>query len=211
MVLNWYEMKFKKTEKEIIKTIVKYGGDVKSLADVINKSHLLEKRGIAIIPDNRNLIYLKKTMYQDWDDKEAFGYIADMVSLISYLVDNRLLITIPFRDSQPLVIGKEKAEWGRRDVIVINDGEGYIIADQDFFNWYENNQQAYWPCTCSEEFMPISKTLTSWFSVSQELKDLVKHNFKTEEERRFVKQQLLMWVSILVALLIGLLGIFCKQ
>lgn len=199
-------MTFKKTEKEILKAIVKYGGDVKSLADVINKSHLLEKRGIAIIPDNKNLIYLKKTHYEDWDDKEAFGYIADFVSLICYLIDNRLIVTIPFRNSQPLVIGKEKAEWGKR-CIVINNGEGIIQEDQDFFNWYENNQQAYWPCTCSEEFMPISKTLTSWFSVSQELKDLVKHNFKTEEERRFSKQQRLTWISIIVTGFIGLAGL----
>lgn len=203
-------MTFKKTEKEIIKTIVKYGGDVKSLADVVNKSHLLEKRGIAIIPDNTHLIYLKKTIYQDWEDKEAFGYIADMVSLISYLIDNRLIIPIPFRDSQPLVIGKEKAEWGDKGKIVINDGEGYIVEDNDFFNWYENGEQAYWPCTCSEEFMPISKTLTSWISVSQELKDLVKYNFKSEEQRRFSKQQWLTWISIAVALLIGILGVLCK-
>lgn len=203
-------MTFKKTEKEIIKAIVEYGGDVKSLADVLNKSHLLENRGIAIIPDNRNLIYLKKTIYQDWEDKEAFGYIADMVSLISFLIENRLLITIPFRDSQPLVIGKEIAKWGGKGGIVINDGEGFIVADNNFFNWYENNQQAYWPCTCSEEFMPISKTLTSWISVSQELKDLVKHNFKSEEQRRFLKQQWLTWISIAVALLIGILGVLCK-
>lgn len=195
--------KFKNTEKEIIKTIVKYGGDVKSLADVINKSHLLENRGIAIIPNNRNLIYLKKTKYDDWDDKEAFGYLADFVSLITYLIDNRLIVTIPFRESIPLVIGKEKSEYGRNG-IVINDGEGFITEDQEFFNWYENNQQAYWPCTVSEEYMPISKTLTSWFSVSQELKDLVKHNFKTEEERRFTKQQWATWISIGVAILIAI-------
>ena len=54
--------------------------------------------------------------------------------------------------------------------------------------------------------MPISKTLTAWFSVSQELKDLVKHGFKTEEQRRFSKQQWLTWISILVALSIGILG-----
>ena len=195
--------KFKNTEKEIIKTIVKYGGDVKSLADVINKSHLLENRGIAIIPNNRNLIYLKKTKYDDWDDKEAFGYLADFVSLITYLIDNRLIVTSPFRESIPLVIGKEKSEYGRNG-IVINDGEGFITEDQEFFNWYENNQQAYWPCTVSEEYMPISKTLTSWFSVSQELKDLVKHNFKTEEERRFTKQQWATWISIGVAILIAI-------
>ena len=203
-------MTFKKTEKEIIKTIVKYGGDVKSLAEVINKSHLLEKRGIAIIPENKHLIYLHKSRYKDWDDKDAFGYISDMVSLISYLIDKRLLIPIPFRDSQPLVIGKEKSEYGK-NCIVINDGEGYIKADNEFFNWYEYGQQAYWPCTCSEEYLPISKTLTSWFSVSQELKDLVKHDFKTEEQRRFEKQQFATWVSIGVALMIGLLGIIINR
>lgn len=196
-------MKFKKTEKEIIKTIVKYGGDVKSLADVINKSHLLEKRGIAIIPNNKHIIYLKKSMYRNWDDKEAFGYIADFVSLINYLIDNRFIVTIPFRESIPLVIGKEKSKY-ERNCIVINDGEGYIKEDNDFFNWYENNQQAYWPCTVSEEYMPISKTLTSWFSVSQELKDLVNHNFKTEEEYRFAKQQRLTRISIIIATIIGL-------
>jgi hypothetical protein len=200
-------MTFKKTEKEIIRAIVKYGGDVMSLADVLNKSHLLEKRGIAIIPDNTHLIYLKKNLYQNWEDKEAFGYIADMVSLISYLIDNRLLITIPFRDSQPLVIGKEKAEYGVKGGIVINDGEGFIVADKDFYNWYENDQQAYWPCTCSEEFMPISKTLTSWISVSQELKELVMNDFKTEEQIRFDKQQRLTWISIIVAGVIGICSI----
>ena len=119
------------------------------------------------------------------------------------MIDNRLIVTIPFRESIPLVIGKEKSEYGRNG-IVINDGEGFITEDQEFFNWYENNQQAYWPCTVSEEYMPISKTLTSWFSVSQELKDLVKHNFKTEEERRFTKQQWATWISIGVAILIAI-------
>lgn len=200
-------MKFKKTEKEIIKTIVKYGGDVKSLADVINKSHLLENRGIAIIPNNKHIIYLKKSMYRNWDDKEALGYIADFVSLINYLIDNRLVVTIPFRESIPLVIGKEKSKY-EHNCIVINNGEGIIMADQEFFNWYENNQQAYWPCTVSEEYMPISKTLTSWFTVSQELKDLVNNNFKTAEEIRFEKQQRMTWISIAVAGGIGVLSLF---
>ena len=35
-------MTFKKTEKEIIKAIVKYDGKAKSLAEVFNKSKLLE-------------------------------------------------------------------------------------------------------------------------------------------------------------------------
>ena len=55
--------------------------------------------------------------------------------------------------------------------------------------------------------MPMAKTLTSWFTVSQELKDLVKNNFKSEEDIRFRKQQKLTWVSIIFATIVGLLGI----
>ena len=53
----------------------------------------------------------------------------------------------------------------------------------------------------------MTKLLTPWFSISQELKDLVKNDFKTEEEIRFRKQQVLTWISIVLATIIGLLGI----
>ena len=54
-------MTFKKTEKEIIKAIVKYGGEVKSLVDVLNESKILEKRGIVIMPhEERCYIFLHK-------------------------------------------------------------------------------------------------------------------------------------------------------
>lgn len=197
-------MKFKKSEKEIIKTIVKHGGSVISLADVINKSHLLEKKGIAILPNNRNLMYIRKDMYEDWDDKEPYGYIAEFASLLQYLIDNRLLIPIPYNGSTPLVIGKEKSSWGMQGTITVNDGEGIITPEHEFFYWFEKGQQAYWPCECSENFLPISQLLTDNYTISKELQELVKHNFKSEEERRFAKQQCLTWISIIIAGLIGL-------
>lgn len=197
-------MTFKKTEKEIIRTIVKYGGEVKSLAGLINKSHLLEKKGIAIIPDTTNRIFLKKSKYKEHDCKEPLGYIAEIVSLINYLIDNRLIVTIPFQETHPLLLGKERSEWGKQGVIIVNNGEGYITPENNYFNYFEDNQQAYWPCVGSESLLPIAKTLTSWFTVSQELKDLVKNDFKTEEQIRFEKQQRLTWISIIVAGCIGL-------
>ena len=45
------------------------------------------------------------------------------------------------------------------------------------------------------------------FSVSEELRELVKNNFRSEDEIRFRKQQCLTWVSIIAATLIGILGI----
>ena len=38
-------------------------------------------------------------------------------------------------------------------------------------------------------------------------KDLVKNKFKSDEQRRFAKQQLITWISIGVSALLGILGI----
>ena len=54
-------MVFKCTEKEFISALIKYEGKAKSLAEVLNKSKLLEKRGIGIVQNGeKNIIFLKK-------------------------------------------------------------------------------------------------------------------------------------------------------
>jgi hypothetical protein len=55
----------------------------------------------------------------------------------------------------------------------------------------------------------LEKIMNSWFTVSAELKDLVIHNFKSEDERRYSNQVILTWISIIVAICIGLLS-YCK-
>ena len=101
-------MKFKQTEKEFIKAIVKYDGKVKSLAEVINKSHLLEDRGIAVVLYNQNNhIFLSKKKY-NFDSKEPLGYISEIVSLINSLIEKRLIIIIPLVSDDVLVIGREQ-------------------------------------------------------------------------------------------------------
>lgn len=202
-------MKFKQTEKEFIKAIVKYDGKVKSLAEVINKSHLLEDRGIAVVLYNQNNhIFLSKKKY-NFDSKEPLGYISEIVSLINSLIEKRLIIIIPLVSDDVLVIGREQSRYGNKmDTLVVDERE-IVEVGSDMFNWRSTTgEQIYWPISCPDSVIPFGKIFNYWFTVSQELKDLVKHKFKTEEERRFSKQQRLMWISIFVALFIGLLGIF---
>ena len=200
-------MKFKKTEKEIIKSIIKYGNE-KSLADVINKSHLLEKRGIAIVPyHEHNYIFLRKDIYDDWYDKEALGYIAELLSLVDFLIKKRYIILIPGGYSEALVIGAQDARWHKNETLAVNGNEHICLAER-YVNWFDaNGNQKYWDCHFEEQQLPISKLLMPWFSISQELKTLVKNDFKSEDEIRFRKQQCLTWISIGVATLIGILGI----
>lgn len=202
-------MKFKKTEKEIIEAIVKYDGEVKSLAEVINKSGLLEKRGIAYVTyGGKGTIFLRNDKY-DIDDKEPLGYVADLVSLINLLIEKRYIITMPLESGRELVIGRKSSRWFKPELIIVDESE--LVDVDNMFYWIDSKRaQIYFPVDCPENVLPVGKTLYSWFTVSQELKDLVENNFKTEEDIRFEKQQWLTWISIGVALIIGLLGIFCK-
>ena len=209
-------MNFKKTEKEIIKAIVKYGGEVKSLVDVLNESKILEKRGIAIMPcpnDKLCYIFLHKDKFSedDMDEKRGLGYVVEIVSLIQLLIEKRLIVIIPYRYRPSLVIGKPNASCHKPEVISIDNGNEFITLGYRNVNWINaEGKQIAWTKYCSDDELPMSKLITPWFTVSQELKDLVKNNFKTEEEIRFRKQQILTWVSIFIAFIIGLRGNICE-
>lgn len=199
-------MMFKKTEKEIIKAIVKYGGEVKSLAEVINKSQLLEDRGIVIaFASGRNYVFLDKLKYE-WDDNRAQSYISEFISLIQYLIEERFITIINKNERGSLVLGRMKAKWARPDWIAVEDAMLYVEGSMG--EWCdENGEQTYWPNCYSEQQLPVSRFLDCWFSVSQELKKLVKNDFKSEDQIRFAKQQRLTWISIAVTGFIGLAGL----
>lgn len=200
-------MTFKKSEKEIIKAIVKYGEKDNSMAKVLNKSQLLEKKGIVIaFASGRNYVFRDKKKY-DWEDAKAISYVAELISLIKFLVDNRLITILPINLREAHVLGRQQARLARPGYTEVDDA--ILEVDSNMGNWIDKatNQQTYWPSCYEERVLPISTYMECWFSVSQELRDLVDNNFKSEEQIRFEKQQLLTRVSIIVAIILGLLGI----
>ena len=200
-------MTFKKSEKEIIKAIVKYGEKDNSMAKVLNKSQLLEKKGIVIaFASGRNYVFCDKKKY-DWEDANAISYVAELISLIRFLVDNRLITILPINLREAHVLGRQQARLARPGYTEVDDA--ILEVDSNMGNWIDKatNEQTYWPSCYEERVLPISTYLECWFSVSQELRDLVDNNFKSEEQIRFEKQQLWTRVSIIVAIILGLLGI----
>lgn len=200
--------KWKESEKEILKAIVKYKGKEPTLAKVFNKSKLLEKRGVGIVQyGGNNIIFLNRDIYDDWEDTEGMGYVAELLSLIDTLINQKYLVMIPFCTDDTLVIGAEESKWLKPDFIVVNGVEQICVAERHE-NWFDaKGEQKYWPNVFSERELPICNTFNMVFAVSQELRELVKHHFKSEEEVRFKKQQWLTWISIAVAAAIGILGI----
>ena len=200
-------MTFKKTEKEIIRAIVKFGEKENSMAMVLNKSKLLEKRGIVIaFASSQNYVFYDKKKY-DWEDAKAISYISELISLLKYLITNRLITILPINVRELHVVGRQHSILSRPGYIEVDDA--ILEVDSDMGNWIDivTHQQTYWPNYYTEKELPISSYLECWFSVSQELKDLVGNDFLTEEQLRFKKQQRLTWISIIVALFIGIASI----
>lgn len=200
-------MTFKKTEKEIIKAIVKYGEKEHSMAKVLNKSKLLENRGLVIaFASGRSYVFSDKQKYK-WEDAKAISYISELISLLKYLIANRLITILPINVREVHAVGRQHSKPYRPGYLEVDDA--ILEVDSNMGNWIdkETNEQTYWPNCYSEKELPISTYLECFFSVSQELKDLVDNDFKTEEQIRFEKQQRLTWISIAVAGAVGLLSL----
>ncbi len=200
-------MNFKKTEQEYIKAIVKYSDDAKSLADAINKSHLLEKRGwsIAASDDRKYYLFYRQDKYDYEDEQKVRGFLAELLALLYKLYSERLLVAFPSSHNRPLVIGKENVTRYKIDINTVDNGKEYIVFFQMGFGWYDsNNKTLYYWNECTQMVSPLETQLFSAYHVSQDLIDLIKYDFKSEEEIRFRKQQWLTWISLIVATLIGL-------
>lgn len=201
-------MNLNKTDKEFIRAIVKYDGKAQSLADVLNKSRLLEKRGIGIVQHcGKNIIFLRKDIYEEWFDRNGLGYVVGLLSLIDTLIKKKYITMIPFVTDDILVIGAKESKWLRPEFISVNGNETIWLADRNE-NWFDaSNPQKYWPCKFTDDDLHIENIFNVAFSVNEELRTLVKNNFKSAEEIRFLKQQWATWISITVAFGFGLLGI----
>lgn len=98
-------MKYKKTEKEIIKALVKYEGKTRTIADALTQSKVLECHGVVIVPNGHDFFaFFDKKLYHDWDN---IGYLAEFLSVIDSLITSRNILLIS-QKGPCHVIGKNK-------------------------------------------------------------------------------------------------------
>lgn len=203
-------MKFSKEEKEIVKVIVKYANNSENIASAFNASGLLEKRGIAIVNAGGNTFaFFKVDMYPDLFTGAKPVYMSLLLNLIERLVQNGSIICGDSADANPLVIGAKSSRWEKRNALSVNDTEA-IILEGPYKGWYDKATRQMLYCEWSvwgNQLASVCRYLHSDYSVSEELKELVKNDFKTDEEIRFAKQQWATWISIAVAIILGILGI----
>lgn len=203
-------MKFSKEEREIVKVIVKYANNSENIASAFNASGLLEKRGIAIVnAGGVTLVFFNQEKYPDFFPNAKSPYLSLLLNLIERLVQNGSIICGDSADANPLVIGAKSSRWEKLNKLAVNDTE-VIILEGPYTGWYEktNGQMLYWEWNeWGNQLSRVCHYLYSDYCVSEELKDLVKNKFKSDEQRRFAKQQWATWISIAVAIILGILGL----
>lgn len=201
-------MRFNASEKEFIRTLVKGKGSVKFMADVINQNKIFENRDIAIVRHEGDYVLFYNTYRYGEEETEAMGYVGEIMSLIDLLVKNRYIIPVPVSAQWPDMIGKKYAQWQNIRTMYIDGGESISVFGRTL-EWTTKNPNKYhWFFHGIENRLKIENYFFFSFTVSQELRDYVKNGFKTIEDIRFRKQQIATWVSIGVAVLLGLAGIF---
>lgn len=202
-------MKFSKEEKEIVKVIVKYANNSENIASAFNASGLLEKRGIAIVNTGSDTFALFKVdMYPDLFTGAKPAYMSLLLNLIERLVKNGSIICGDSANANPLVIGAKSSRWEKRNTLSVNETEIIVLAGPSK-GWYTlNGQPKYWEWNeWGNQLSRVCHYLHSDYCVSEELKDFVKNEFRSEEEIRFAKQQRVTWISIAVAIILGVVSI----
>ena len=140
--------------------------------------------------------------------KERILEFFELYFLIKRLIKKDLLI-IASGDNCDRFVGRQDFSTTLPGKIVNFKDGSYIDVD---YKWKDKDGNIIKDIiTFSETEIPFGEMVCGLPLISQELKDLVENDFKTEEQRRFQKQQLMTWISIFVALLIGLLGILSKH
>ena len=203
-------MKFSKEEQKIVKAIVECENQGGNLAMALNYSRLLEKHGVGIVDaDCTKTVFLRKDLYPDFfPHNDNAPYVSILLNLIEKLVKNGDIICGDSADANPLVIGAKSSRWEKRNMLTVNGNET-IIIEGPYKGWYgaDRQEKYFWWNKWDSQLSEVSNYLYSSYCVSEELKDLVKNNFKTDEEIRFAKQQWMTWVSIGVSALLGILGL----
>lgn len=172
------------TEKEFVKALIENASpdSGRKLGDVLIKVYPIEY----IEKNTKDNSFYNKTVkicHKSEEGLEAKLYEA--FSLFIMLIERRYIVAKEFIESTII---------GEKSLYAYLSGNQHVV--RRYFNYYE---------------IDLWTLLNSQYSISNSLLDYVNHGFKTVEQKRFEKQKCLTWISILTAILIGILSPIISQ
>lgn len=212
---------FNNREKEIMNMLAKVNlANTDFFSFFLQKNYFTtkSKKALFVLTKQKTvLLYLEKDLFNDLTKrKEELGKLFELLSLIIYLKENRYITIYP----NPEVL-KSKLHVMRDDfnsisttkedsTKVLLNKEGLFLRTSNPENIYDSeNNIAFIAVSLGEDvYNLIIENFMGLLYVSEELVELTKRNFKSQEDIRFKKQQIATWVSIFIALLLGVWGVY---
>lgn len=210
---------FNLKEKEILRMLCDYNfNDLVTLSFFLQTRYFQKYSSQALFlftKEEKALLFLKQDVYNDLERrKKEIGSFMELFFLINYLKNNRLINILPNPEVEnyALYIMKEGFEPQLIDkTIYFNNKEFYLFHSELAIYDCKSNKKEYSAIELNKELFDVIKS--DWMSflfITEDLKDFVKNNFKTKEDRRHKVNLFATWISIFLAFIFGLYGI-CKD
>jgi hypothetical protein len=212
--------KYNRREKEFLTLLAKETENKLEIFSYFMQNDFFTKSSnlaLAILPPrNAAILYIKKNVFDDLSSRkiETRNFV-EILSLIEYLKQNRLIDIIPIPAPPDVTIHLMRADFNTPTIdpkssdLLLNTN-GLHIKNNDIGKIYDSKNQVVFEGVTLEKYTYelILNNFMGLLFVSEELKDYVKRRFKSVEDRRYRIGQIATWVSICIALIFGIYGIY---
>ena len=167
-------------------------------------------------PTNAAVLYIKKNVFDDLSSrKREIRNFIEILSLIEYLKQYRLIDIIPIPSPPDVTIHLMREDFNTPTIdsqnsdLLLNT-HGLHIKNTDIGKIYDAQNKIIFEGVTLDKYTYdlILNNFLGLLFVSEELKDFVRKGFKSVEDRRYRIGQVATWVSICIALIFGIIGIY---
>ena len=208
--------KFNLREKSIIKILSKIDINTTStFRKFLQDNYFTKKKNDILIINHIKkevILYIPKNNYENEQKKaQAIGELWEFITLLSYLVETRYLYILPIKLESLIDFLYEGFANGidsNKEYIYHKGENGTITKIYPYRIQQDNGEITHKAVLFKDLYDDICKYLLGIVYPTEELKDLVNNNFKSQEDIHFSKQKKLMWIGIIVSMITSLISIW---
>jgi hypothetical protein len=210
--------KFNIREKEFLKLLEKISkDDLEFFSFFLQNDYFQNGNNTAlfVLPQQTEaLLFIKKDFFDDLKlRKHEIKKFIEVISLVEYLKQNRLIDLIPNPQSQlpsMHVMRKDFNSISQSTSNIILNQDGAHLKVPDMSKIYNAQNEIIFEAVTLGKYTYdlIIKDFMGLLFVSEELKYFVQKGFKSEDDLRYKYGQIATWFSIMMALIFGLIGIY---
>jgi hypothetical protein len=212
--------KFNIREKEFLKLLEKISKDDLEFFSFFLQNDYFQNgnnSALVVLPQQKEaLLFIKKDIFDDLKlRKFEIRNFIEMLALVEYLKQNRLIDLIPNPQSQLPSMHVMRKDFNSISQVtttsnIILNQVGAHLKFPDMSKIYNAQNEIIFEAVSLGKYTYelIIKDFMGLLFVSEELKYFVQKGFKSEDDLRYKYGQIATWLSISMALLFGLIGIY---